>query len=210
MMPRRVVRLKQFVAGMFFMLVFPYVLSGQEAVGQSSLSLAPLNEGSVATQFNFVMEKSSKYEDSRVIKSFWLVRLKSHVLDTLKAKEKELADARRLIAAKEAEIDSLKTGIASAASSLSTISNERDSIRLFGILVNKSVYKSIVWSLIGGLAVLLLIFVVLFRRSNVVTVRVKADLEELKNEFETHRKRALEREAQMSRKHLDEINKMKK
>jgi hypothetical protein len=66
------------------------------------------------------------------------------------------------------------------------------------------------WTIIFGLLALLIIILLLYRKNNAVTVQTKQDLLELKNEYEIHRKRALEREEKLARQHLDELNKYKK
>jgi hypothetical protein len=182
----------------------------QEPVAKPSIDLTPLETGSVVTQFDFVLEKSSKFEDTRVVKTFWLTRLKAHVTDTLRTMNRKFAEVQKTVIKKQSQIDSLKTGITMISAGLSAATNEKDSMKLLGMLINKNLYQTIVWMVIIGLSLIVLIIGVLFKRSNSITVQTKTDLEELKQEFEAHRKRALEREAQLSRKHLDEINKLKR
>ena len=144
------------------------------------------------------------------MKAFWLSKLKGHVMDTLRTVNRKLSDANKIISKKQLEIDSLKASVSSINAGLTLVTNERDSMQLFGILINKNLYKTIIWLVIIGLTLLLVILGVLFKRSNSITIETKTDLEDLKEEFESHRKRSLEREAQLSRKHLDEIIKLKK
>ena len=180
------------------------------AVVKPSIDLTPLETGSVVTQFDFVLEKSSKFEDTRVVKTFWLIRLKAHVTDTLRTMNRKFAEIQKTVTKKQSEIDSLKTGITAVSAGLSVATSEKNSMKLFGLFINKSLYQTVVWLVIIGLSLIVLIVAVLFKRSNSITVQTKTDLEELREEFDAHRKRALEREAQLSRKHLDELNKLKK
>ncbi len=186
------------------------IINAQEPVQKIRIDLTPLETGSVATQFDFVLDKSSKFEDSRVVKAFWLTRLKAHVVDTIKTGNKKLSEAQKTIVKNQLTIDSLQASIISINTDLATINSEKNSMKLFGVLIHKNIYNTIIWLIISGLVVLLVILSVLFKRSNSVTTQAKTDLEELKEEYETHRKRALDREAQLSRKHLDEIIKLKK
>lgn len=189
-------------------------LMAQESTTKSttkpSIDLTPLESGSVLTQFDFVIEKSNKFEDTRVVKTFWLTRLKTHVADTLRTVNKKLAEVQKSLVKKQSEIDSLKVNIASINAGLTLATTEKDSMKLFGALVNKSLYQTIVWLVIIGLSLILLVLGVLFKRSNSITIQTKTDLEDLKLEFDSHRKRALERESQLSRKHLDELNRLKR
>ncbi len=185
-------------------------LFAQEPIVKAKLDLTPLESGSISSQLDFIIEKSNKYEDTRVVKAFWLTKLKAHVMDTLRTVNRKLSDANKIISKKQLEIDSLKASVSSINAGLTLVTNERDSMKLFGILINKNLYQTIIWLVIIGLTLLLVILGVLFKRSNSITVETKTDLEDLKEEFESHRKRSLEREAQLSRKHLDEIIKLKK
>jgi hypothetical protein len=65
------------------------------------------------------------------------------------------------------------------------------------------------WSIIGALLALLIFFVYKFNNSNVVTKEAKLALAEMEEEFEEHRKVALEREQKVRRQLQDEINKQK-
>jgi hypothetical protein len=62
-----------------------------------------------------------------------------------------------------------------------------------------------VWIIIIGLTFTLVIFILLFKRSNLVTRQTRDDLVEIKNEFESFRKRALEREEGIVRKYHNEL-----
>jgi hypothetical protein len=184
--------------------------STTKPTSKPSIDLTPLESGSVLTQFDFIIEKSNKFEDTRVVKTFWLTRLKTHVADTLRTVNKKLVEAQKINLKKQSEIDSLKAGIASVNEGLTVATSEKDSMKLFGAMINKNLYQTIVWLVIIGLSLILIILGVLFKRSNSITVQTRTDLEEIKLEFDAHRKRALERESQLSRKHLDELNKLKR
>lgn len=166
-----------------------------------------IEKETLENQFNFVYDKSYKFEDFKSIRISWFLALKSHVLDSLKNIKKELRKTQNLASAKDSQLDSLKTALEKSKQELTTVTDEKDSFRLLGILLSKIFYNSLVWFIILALTILLLAFVLLFKRSNSVTSQTKASLSELKDEFENFRKRALDREEKMARKHLDEMNK---
>ena len=169
-----------------------------------------IEKGTIENQFDFIFEKSYKFEDFKSIRIPWFLTLKSHVLDSLKTIKKELKKTQKLAQAKDGLLDSLKTELTKTKEDLSTVTKEKDSFRLFGILMSKNTYSSFMWIVILSLSGLLVIFILLFKRSNVITSQTKTSLAEVKEEFETFRKRTLEREEKMARKHLDELNKYKK
>ena len=95
-------------------------------------------------------------------------------------------------------------------SQLSDSLAREDGISLFGILLKKSTYNALLWTIIGLLFLLLMVFISRFRSSNKITRAAKEKLAETEMEFEGFRQRSLEREQQIRRKLQDEINKNKK
>ena len=87
---------------------------------------------------------------------------------------------------------------------------EKDSMSFFGIQISKGGYNVIMWIIVLILLVLFMLFVVRFRRSNILTQEAKLALAELETEYEEHRRKSLEREQKISRKLQDELNKQKK
>ena len=169
-----------------------------------------IEKGTIENQFDFIFEKSYKFEDFKSIRIPWFLTLKSHVLDSLKTIKKELKKTQKLAQSKDGLLDSLKTELAKTKEDLSTVTKEKDSFRLFGILMSKTTYSSFMWIVILSLSGLLVFFILLFKRNHVITSQTKTSLSEVKEEFETFRKRSLGREEKMARKHLDEMNKYKK
>jgi hypothetical protein len=168
-----------------------------------------IGKGSIESQFNYVLYRSEKYEDYKMVKSWWLYTLKAQVLDTLKALHENLRDTQNLLSAKNTEINSLVTDMKSLNDELNIALKEKSSMKLLGIRMDKIVYNSILWLIIAALLAILLTFIVLFKRSNAITLRTKSELIETRNEYEDYRKRNLVREQQIVRQLYDEILKYK-
>jgi hypothetical protein len=167
-------------------------------------------KGTIEKQFSYVFDKSYTFEIYKSIRIAWFQTLKSHVLDSLKNIRKELRSTQMLVQAKSDQLDSLKSEFQKTNEKLDKITKEKNSFRLMGILMSKIAYNSLLWTIILVLAGGLIIFILLFKRSYTLTSEAQTSLNELKDEFETFRKRSLEREEKMARKHLDELNKYKK
>jgi len=75
--------------------------------------------------------------------------------------------------------------------------------------MSKSGYNMLMWIIIAGLLALLVLFIYKFKNSNSVTKQAKNALAEIEEEFEEHRKVALEREQKVRRQLQDELNKQK-
>lgn len=168
-----------------------------------------VDTGTITQQFKYVVSKSTRYNDYRAIKVVWLSKLQTHVFDTLSSLKSNLKSSNTIIQNQSQEIDSLNIMLSKTQANLDRATLEKNSIVIFGMLISKSLYNSVVWLLIIGLIFLLVILFIAYKRSHVVTIRTKHELLETKEEFEAHRKRAREKEEKMARKHLDELLKYK-
>jgi hypothetical protein len=188
--------------------IVPYIL-------QAQLVRQPiLDKGSIDTQFTSLLTNSSQYEYNGVlykgIKIGHLTILKANINDTLKTLQKKLLANQQTIVSKNYIIDSLNKELGNTNEMYLTTKKEKNSLRFLGITFSKTAYNSLLWTVIFGLLFLLVIIILFYRRNNSVTIQTKKDLEELKKDYENHRKRSLEREEKLARQHLDELNKYKK
>jgi len=173
-----------------------------------------LDSGTIDNQFEYVIKKSSGWKDERgqqykVTKINWLYELKAHTLDSLKAISKDLADTQITVDNQANEIAGLKTTLSNTEDDLKKTKSEKDSMSLFGIQMSKTAYNMVMWTIIAALLGLLLFFIYKFKNSNAITKEAKKSLSEIEEEFEEHRKTALEREQKVRRQLQDEINKQK-
>ena len=200
---------KTLTVALFSLLLFAN-LNAQETQEQAGEDKLSLTEGTIDNQFEYVIQKSYSYQDYKNVKKAWLYQLKAHTLDSLKAIQNDLASTQNSVDSLEQEIASLKTNLSDTKSNLENTIEEKDNMALFGMPMSKSNYSAIMWSIIGVLFALLLMFIYKFRNSNAVTRQSKKALEDTELEFEEHRRTALEREQVVRRQLQDEINKQKK
>lgn len=189
-------------------LLFTLLLTVSLSFGQTVKKFT--DTGSVNNQFDNLIKNSNRYQDYKVVKKTWLLKLKSNVTDSISASKTEIISANKLINAQKKSVDSLKLAIHTSETSISNLNNQIQSISLFGMQINKGTFKTLMFSIIVVLALLLLFFISKFKQSNSITSQAKLDLKELDEEFETHRKKALEREQKVRRQLQDELNKQKK
>ncbi|MCH4553024.1 MULTISPECIES: tRNA (guanine-N1)-methyltransferase [Aestuariibaculum] len=190
-----------------FSFLFTATLFAQTENDEDKLSL---NSGTIDNQFEYAIQRSNNYQDYKVIKKTWLYTLKAHTLDSLNAIQKNLNDTKAVVNTQAKEIDNLKASLSETQNTLNETNLEKDSMSLFGIQMSKGSYNVLMWSIIGGLLVLLVVFIYKFKNSNIITTEARKALSEIEEEFEEHRKVALEREQKVRRQLQDEINKHKK
>mgnify|MGYP003652230710 FL=1 len=174
-----------------------------------------LNEGTIDNQFEYVLKKSGDFRGTNgqmyeAVKRNMFLTLKAHTIDSLKTIQEKLGSLNNTVEAQLKEIDGLKSSLSSTQSTLDATNSEKNSMSLLGAQMSKTSYNVLMWTIIAGLLSLLLFFIYKFKNSNVVTKNAKHALAEIEEEFDEHRKTALEREQKVRRQLQDEINKQKK
>ncbi len=173
-----------------------------------------LENGTIESQFEYIFTRSGNYNAEgrryEVVRAVDLDKLRGNVLDTLKAVHTQASQLHSTISSQKTTIENLNSKLEETTGQLGEVTEEKDSMSLFGASVSKATYNVVLWTIILSLLLLLLLFMFRFRRSNVLTQEAKVKLADLESEYEDHRRKALEREQRISRQLQDEINKYKK
>ncbi|GMN09145.1 hypothetical protein MTsPCn9_03990 [Croceitalea sp. MTPC9] len=172
------------------------------------------DDSSINSQFETLIRKSTNYRQAgkryEVVRLIELEALRKNILDSISTSNSNIIELKSTIAENETNISSLNAKLDETTKNLNQLTEEKDSMSFFGAMVSKGTYKLIVWSIIFGLLSFLLFFIYRFKNSNFLTQQAKSALADVEEEFEQHRRRALEREQKISRQLQDEINKNKK
>ena len=155
-------------------------------------------EQSLASQYEVFKENLNFWNGSYFLKEVQLDDLYNALTDTIGVLEKSAEQ-------KDAKIRDLNSEISSKAAQMNTLQEELDeslklqnSIVFLGMKIDKSAYSVAMYLLIAGVLVLAGFVFLLYKRSLSVMRRTKKDYEELKEEYETHKKNALERYTKMN------------
>ncbi|WP_431136921.1 tRNA (guanine-N1)-methyltransferase [Psychroserpens mesophilus] len=173
-----------------------------------------LSSGSIDSQFEYIFIKSGNFKGTNgqryeAVKQAWLLKLKSNVLDSLKTTYQDLDNLEATVNNQAKEIEDLKLNLSNTKTKLDNTISEKDSMQLFGMQMTKPNYSLILWSIVGVLSALLLFFIYKYRNSNAITKQARKSLSETEEEFEEHRRNALEREQKVRRQLQDMINEQK-
>ncbi|HWV72980.1 MAG TPA: hypothetical protein VN040_14765 [Pseudosphingobacterium sp.] len=166
-----------------------------------------LNGGTIASQFDYIYNSSNNYQEYKVVKKTSLEKLKNNIVDSLKGMQSKLSNVNTTLSNHDNEVSSLKDSLIQINQELKTTKDQKESFSFLGILLSKGAYNTFVWCLIGILMFALFFYVYRYRQSHAVTAEAKKTLDELKEEFEQHRKKAMEREQKLNRRLQDELNK---
>jgi len=205
--------MKNVTAGLLVCLIFTFLSANAQetTTTQTQPEELSLDSGTVDSQFEFIYRRSGNYRAEgrryEVVRIIYLDKLRQNVKDTLAAAAEKQRELEGTIEGNETTIASLNEELSATKTQLQTISDEKDSISLFGKYIAKTTYNFIMWTAVLALLLLLILFVIKFRQSNYLTQEAKRNLTDLETEYENHRRRALEREQRISRQLQDEINK---
>jgi hypothetical protein len=169
-----------------------------------------LNEGTIENQFDYLIKKSNRYQEFKVVKTTWLLQLKKSAGDSLASLRKGLSSTKRILLEKQTEINKLTHSLDVTNKNVITLNDEKDTINFFGAFISKAFYNTILWLIIALLISALTTYILRFNRSNSITKETNDSFTELEREHENYRQRSLDREQQLRRKLLDEVNKQKK
>ncbi|WP_298238868.1 tRNA (guanine-N1)-methyltransferase [uncultured Algibacter sp.] len=201
--------LKYITLAIFFS-VFALTLNAQ-TTQEEELSI---NSGTIDSQFEYVLKKSGNFKGTNgspyeAVKRSLLLTLRAHTIDSLKTAHKNLTETQAIVDSQVKEIADLKSNLLNTKTDLDKTNSEKNNMALFGLQMSKTSYNMLMWSIIGILLALLILFVYKFKNSNSITRDAKKALSEIEEEFDEHRKTALEREQKVRRQLQDEINKQK-
>jgi preprotein translocase subunit SecF len=187
------------------------ILFLQITVSYSQSTEKFIDTGSVKNQFDYLVNTSSNYyQEQKIVKKQWLLKLQKNVQDSLLKNNNTLSIYKNNLQKQQSELDSIKNNIANLEELNTTLSEQQQQISFIGIAMDTSLFKTITYMLIVVFLTLFILYFIKFNQSNKITTESKLALKELEEAFNEHRSKALEREQKIMRKLQDELNKQKK
>ena len=190
------------------------MLTSIAIIGQneySNIKQPELDSGTIVNQFDYILTKSSAFKEFQLIRKASLLKVRDHVLDSLKTIRKELASSSQSTPKLKSKINDLEKEVAELKKEnlrvSESINDNINTINLFGIPINKSYYNLIVCSIIVLLLLLLIIIIIRFKNFQAKTNKTSKEIAQLESEFESYRKNSLKKEQEIMRKLQDELNK---
>lgn len=173
---------------------------------QTSSSRGSLTSGTIDSQFISLNLMSRTQDDFKLIRRANLEIVRKNVADSLRQLRAEIASTAETTASQQGRISTLSDSLASVKEQLLVSESNQDRVSLLGISLNKSSVSVLFVSIVSVLILLLVFYIYRFNQSHVVTRDARKSYDDLNEEFETHRKKALEREQKLKRQLQDEIN----
>lgn len=170
---------------------------------QSGTNKAALDTLNMGDQFDYLFNNSNRYQEYKVLSIITYNALKKNALDSITVYSKQISTQHQTIAELNSKITDQAQKIESVTNELDRTKRLQDSMSLVGISVSKEAYNQIMWGIIVLLLVLGGIIFSFFKRGHNVVKTTKKRLEEVQEEFDTHRKSALVREQKLARELMD-------
>lgn len=164
---------------------------------------------SIKAKFEKTIDDAGRYQDYKVIKQTKLQELKKETVTRIEELKDSIDLLENQIVKKDQNTIALEEQIKSKDIELARIDEEKNSISLLGIMLDKVTYNIILWSIIGILLLALVILFLRYRSSNEITKISQTNLKLTEEELESYKRRSLEKEQQLSRQLMDERKKNK-
>lgn len=172
-------------------------------------AIAVLDSATLEAQMEYIHQNTRVYNNFRAVREDIFLKMKGNVIDTLIEEKLQVAQLNSRLSERNFQIETLNTDLARTKNERDEAIQNKNSLTILGISMNKAVYNSVMWFIILGLAALSIIMFVLFRRSFTVTSQTKNELNAALEEFDQYRKNAREKYEKLVVSHHHEIMKLK-
>ena len=179
--------------------------------GQNTTTSVPpkgsLTSGTIDSQFVYLYAISRTQNGVEHVRRPNLEQIRKNIADTIRTLTTEITDLKAKNGSQQTELGAMTDSLAQVREELQTAQREKDRFSFIGISLQKATYSLIMWGIVLLLASALAIYSYRFNQSHVVTQDTKKAIADLQDEFDQHRKKAMEKEQKLKRQLQDEINK---
>lgn len=164
---------------------------------QSSLIASVSDSTDIKGQFEHLYKKSNTFEQYKVIPINSFNTLKQNSIDSIRLYKKEATVHLNETNSLNARLEASNAEIARLKEELSATQNMQNSVKLFGIGIDKKAYNLIMWGVVFFLAIFSTILFLMYKRGHQVVKDAKARLVEVQEDLEKLRKSGILREQRL-------------
>lgn len=151
------------------------------------------NEKNLEQQYSVFKENLNFWNGSYFLTEKQLNDFYNALTDSISVLENRVSERVNQVASLQNELNSTKDTLENTKAELAGSIKNQNAIEVFGLNIQKTIYTLFMSLIILALLIILGILFLLYRRNSKVTARSQKEYNELKEEFETHKKNALER-----------------
>ncbi len=168
-----------------------------------------LKMGTLQSQIKTLQHRTRTYDNYRAIREDYFQLFTKNSIDSLNL-EKDVNNSLRISVNRlDKSVDSLKNVIDTTNARLLEATNMRDSIKLFGATINKSLYNTLLWTIVLVLLVLLVSGFFAYKKCFTVTKETKKEHNDLLEEFEAYKQKTRIEKEKTNVEHFRELQKLK-
>jgi len=168
-----------------------------------------MDTGTLGDQLNYIHERTRIYENYRAIREDIFQKMRRNTMDSLEAVKLNINNLTILLSESNAEIDSLNRDLQTTKEELALAIKNKNSMSFLGTTMSKTYYNTIMWSVIIALIVILVLLFLSFTRNRTITIQIRKDLNEVREEFDEYRTSSRERYEKLVVSHFNEIKRLK-
>lgn len=157
-----------------------------------------------------LVDKSNNYQQYKVVEKVEINAAIKNVFTAFDVLKTDISSLKDSIQSQDKQIQSLITEVSGLNKELSGLQNKKDEIVFLEMPLTKSNYKTITWSIMAVLIILLFLFIFKYNRSNLLTKEAKQNLKNLGADHESYKRISLEKQQKLGRELQDEKNKVQK
>ena len=139
----------------FFLLLLTNVALSQEPNPESNSASI---DGTLANQFDYVIQKSNNFQEYKVVKRDYLMLLKKNSLDSVGRFKNELVSLKSQFSNHASIVAQLKDTLKATNEELTTLKTAQDNVSLFGSPISKTNYNIVMWGIVIVLFLILIVF----------------------------------------------------
>lgn len=170
----------------------------------------PMDTATLEGQLDYLQNRTRIYENFRAIREDMFQKMKKNAIDSLNAAKLDIAILNSELTERNMEIETLNSDLGRARNERDQAIRTKDNFTLLGMEMNKGIYSTVLWIIILALALFGTVMFLFFKRAHVVTSQTQKELEQLKEEYEEHKKSSREKYEKLVVSHHNEIMKLKK
>ncbi len=168
-----------------------------------------MDTGTLGDQLNYIHERTRIYENYRAIREDIFQKMRRNTMDSLSDAKVNVNNLDLLLSERSAEIDSLNRDLQTTKEDLALAIKNKNSMSFLGNTMSKTYYNTIMWSVIIALIVILVLLFLTFTRNRTITIQIRKDLNEVREEFDEYRTSSRERYEKLVVSHFNEIKRLK-
>ncbi|MBN7802236.1 hypothetical protein J0A67_15285 [Algoriphagus aestuariicola] len=162
-----------------------------------------LRSGTITSQFDYIYRVSNGFQEYEVVKKAYLEQLKSNVLDSVQTLSKKVSDLNLQMSSLNDSVSIVKERLSAEMEEKNQAIADRDNFNFLGIGIQKTLYSTLMWTLVAILSGALAFFAMQYFKSFGRIKKAEKDFLEVQEEFDQHRKNTLDRERKLKRELID-------